>query len=141
MKNKQLCRDVQIRSAILPVYATTGHATTATEVNATGFSRACWIIHVGAMDALAKLEMEVQETTVTSGTFSDLSGAALTDIASTAGKNKIYIIDHPISQSKPFLKIAGTCGTARATVAATCLLYNGSSKKPPTLTVGQLVAL
>jgi len=118
-----LIRRVAIREAIRPIYATTGHATTAVEVNATGYSRALWVVQVGDMDALAVVEMEAQESASSGGTFTDVTSAALTDIASTAGKQKPYFIDHAVSPTKPYLKLAGTCGTARATVAAVCILY------------------
>lgn len=128
---RDLLRHVAVREAIVPIYATTGHATTATEVNATGWSRAMWIINVGAMDAAAVVEMEVQNATATAGTFADVTSAALTDIAS-AGASKIYVIQHAVAPTKPFLKLAGTCGTARAIVSAVCILFgrNGVVRDP-----------
>jgi hypothetical protein len=137
-----LIRNVAIREAIRPIHATTGHATTSVAVDATGWSRALWVIQAGAMDALAVLEMEVQESAASAGAYTDVTSAALTDIASTAGKNKPYFIDHAVTNSKPYLKIAGTCGTARATVSAICILYgrNGIVRDPYS-SAGEIVDL
>ena len=118
-----LIRRIAVREGIRPIYATTGHATTSVVVDATGYSRALWVVQVGDMDALAVVEMEVQESSARAGAYTDVTSAALTDIASTAGKNKPYFIDHAVTYNKPYLKMAGTCGTARATVSAICILY------------------
>lgn len=135
-----IIRRTKVVTAINPIYATTGHATTATEVNATGWSRALWIIQVGAMAATAVVEMEVQASATTSTGFADVTSAALTDISS-AGANKVYLIEHAVSPSKPYLKLAGTCGTARATVAATCVLYEPNGLNRVTIGAGQIVDL
>lgn len=138
---RDLIRRVAVRKAIVPIYATTGHATTATEVNASGYSRALWAINIGAMDAAAVIEMKVQHATATGGTFSDVTSAALTNVTS-AGASKVCLIDHAIDPSYPFLKLKGTCGTARATIGAVVVLYgrNGLLRDPQTDT-GQVVDL
>jgi len=136
----KLIRNVKPVVGINPIYATTGHATTATEVNATGYSRAMWVVSIGAMDAAAIVEVEVQESTTTSGTFADVTSAALTDVTS-AGANKVYLIDHAVTPTKPYLKIAGTCGTARATVAAVCVLYEPNGLARPTHSAGQVISV
>ena len=118
-----LIRNIKIVQAIAPIHATTGHAITATEVYATGWSRAIWIINVGAMDALAVGEVEVQSSASSGGTFTDVTSAALTDFASTAGSAGVYLIEHAVEASYPYLKLAATCGTARAVVGGVCLLY------------------
>ena len=136
-----LIRRVAVRQAIVPIHATTGHATTATEVNATGYSRALWVVDVGAMDAAAVIEMKVQHATATGGTFSDMTSAALTNVTS-AGASKLCLIDHAVNPSYPFLKLKGTCGTARALIGAVVILYgkNGLVRDPQTNT-GQVVDL
>lgn len=137
-----LMRIVKVMKAIAPIYGTTNHATTATEVDARGYSRACWIVSTGAMLATAVLEIEVQSATASGGTFADVTSAALTDVTS-AGAGKVYIIDHAVEVTKPYLKIAGTSKTSRVNVSAVCLLYNGSHLSPGSASsnVGQIVAI
>jgi hypothetical protein len=136
-----LMRITKVMKAIAPIYGTTNHTTTATEVDARGYSRAMWIISTGAMNATAVLEIEVQSATATGGTFADVTSAALVD-ATSASEGKIFIIDHPVSVTKPFLKIAGTSKTARVNVSAVCLLYNGSHKSPSNSSdVAQVIAI
>lgn len=139
--SQDLIRRIGVRQAINPIYATTNHATTATAVDARGYSRALWAISVGAMAATAVIDMEVQNSATLAGTYADVTSAALTDITS-AGANKAFFIDHAVSGSYPFLKLAGTCRTARATVSAICILYgkNGIVRDPYT-TAGQVVDL
>ena len=126
---EQLDRYIKTVQAIVPIHATTGHATTATEVNATGFDRAQFVIYIGAMDATCVVEMDVQQATATGGTFADVTSGSLTNVTS-AGATKLYMIDVPVSGSAPYLKLAGTSGTARCLIAAWCNLYNGSSLYP-----------
>jgi hypothetical protein len=128
---EQLDRVIKTVQAIVPIHATTGHATTATEVNATGFDRAQFVIYIGAMDATCVVEMEAQEATATGGTFTDITSGALTDVTS-AGATKLYMIDVPVSYGAPYLKLAGTSGTARCVIAAWCNLYRGSGNYPKT---------
>ena len=118
-----LIRNVKIVKGIVPIYATTNHATTATEVNALGWSRALWVINIGAMAATAVVTMKVQNSATSSGTLADITSAALTNVTS-AGASKVFLIDHAVSPSYPYLKLKGTCGTARATLGAVCVLYD-----------------
>jgi len=129
---EELIQYGNIATAIVPIYGTTGHALTATAVDATGFSRVCFMIQTGAMQALCKIEMSATESATSTGTYTKISGAELTDIASTAGASKVYIIDVPVSGSKPYLKLRGTCGTARGYASAVAYLYRGSGIQPNT---------
>ena len=128
---EQLDRYIKTVQAIVPIHATTGHATTATEVNAIGFDRAQFIIYIGAMDATCVVEMAVHQASSSGGTFSAITSGELTNVTS-AGATKLYMIDVPVSGSSPYLKLVGTCGTARCLIGATCNLYRGSSTYPKT---------
>jgi len=111
-------------SAVVPIYATTGHATTATAVNGSGYNRAAFILQTGAMDSAAIVEMELTKSATSGGTYTLVSDSTLTDIESTAGASSLFLIDAKVDGDKPYMKLRGTCGTARATVSAICLLYN-----------------
>lgn len=128
---EQLDRYIKTVQAIVPIHATTGHATTATEVNAIGFDRAQFVVYIGAMDAACVVEMDVLQASASGGTFSAITSASLTNVTS-AGASKLYMIDVPVSGSKPYLKLRGTSGTARCTISAICNLYRGSSTYPKT---------
>jgi len=138
--SQDLVRRVAVRVGINPIYATTNHTTTATAVDARGWSRALWVISVGAMAATAVIDMEVQQSNASAGTYADVTSAALVDVTS-AGANEVYLIDHAISGSYPYLKLAGTCRTARATVSAVCVLYGRNGLLRDTATAGQVIDL
>jgi len=139
---EQLIRHVKPAKAIAPIYATTNHATTATVVDGRGFNRAMWVIMTGTMLATAKLTGKIQNSATSSGTYTDVTSAALVDVTST-GASKIFIIDHKINGSYPYLKFKGTSSTSRLYVGGACILYNGSRLKPgdPDTNTAQIVAL
>ena len=140
MAGRDIVREVGVRAGIVPIYATTNHATTASEVNAVGYSRAMWIIQTGAMNATAVLTMKVQNSTASGGTFSDVTSAALVN-ATNASASKVFLIDHAINASYPYLKLKGTSGTARAYVAATVVLYGKNGLVRDTVTAAQVIDL
>ncbi len=113
-----------IVKAVVPIEGTTGHAVTATEVNASGFARCAFLIMTGAMDANCVLECKAQQAATSGGTFANITSAALTNVTS-AGASKVYLIDLPVNESYPYLKLAATCGTAQGVFAALAVLYNG----------------
>lgn len=126
--SEELLSYSNVAKAIVPIYATTGHAVTATAVNATGFDRALFIIQTGAMNATAVLGMGVTNSATTNGTYTLITSASLTNVTS-AGASGVYVIDVPVNGSYPFLKLRGTSSTARSYVSAIALLYRGSSKQ------------
>ena len=129
---EELIQYGNVATAIVPIYGTTGHALTATAVDARGFDRVCFMIQTGAMEALCVIEMEVTQSTASAGSYTLISSSALTDIASTAGASKVYVIDVPVSGTSPYLKLRGTCGTARGYASAVAFKYRGSGIQPNT---------
>ena len=119
---------VKFAKAIVPIHGTTDNATTATVVDASGYNRAAFIIETGAMDALNVFEMEVTQSASSGGTYTLVSDSALTDIESTAGASSLFLIDMAVDSDYPYLKLRGTCGTARGLIAAICCLYNPTGK-------------
>ncbi len=139
---KQLIRQVKPAKAIAPIYATTNDATTATVVDGRGFDRAMWVIMTGTMQATAKLTGKIQHCATSNGTYTDVTSAALVDVTS-AGADKVFVIDHKIDGSYPYLKFKGTSAVSQLYVGGACILYNGSRLKPgdPDTNTAQIVAL
>ena len=105
-------------------------AITATAVDASGgFDRARHVIQLGAFGATSTFDAEVLESAATGGTYTKITGADMTVLAST-GAGKTIIIDVPVNSAKPFQKLRGTAGVSTVALAATCDLYNGSRTLP-----------
>lgn len=112
-----------------------GAAFTATEVDARGYDRVCFLFLSGTMGTGSGISLAVQETTKAGGTYSGrTTTAALTDFG-TLGAGKLFGIDVSVDGSKPFLKLAGTAGTATCYFGAVALLYRGGKMTPPTSSV------
>ena len=125
-------RYVKIVNAIVPVAGTTGHATTASAVDARQYDRVAFIIMTGAMQAASIMEMQATESATSSGTYTVVAGSKLTNITS-AGASKIYLVDVPVASAKPYLKLRGTAGTAGPQQVAACaVLYKGNVINPVT---------
>lgn len=134
----KLSEQVKIVQAVAPTAGSPG-TMTATEVNATGFNRALFAIHVGAMTNTATLDAYVQSATTSGGSFANTASAALTQVIDTGG-GKTYLIDMPVDKARAFLKLIVVTATAAAVNGATALLYEPMAQ-PVTQTAGQTVVL
>ena len=121
----------KIVPSIVPVSSNT--ALTEAEIDCTGFDRVCHIIITGAMATGSTLNYKVQEAAATgmSGA-SDITGAALTEIAAASGASKAYAIDVPVNPAKPIQKAVGVAATDVVLVGAVAVLYEGSGTFPKT---------
>ena len=105
-------------------------AITVTVVDASaGFDRVCHIIQLGAFGATGTFDAEVLESAETGGTYTKITGADMTVLAS-GGAGKTVIIDVPVNSAKPFQKLRGTAGVSTVGLAAIALMYNGSRTLP-----------
>lgn len=128
---EELLAYVKPAIAVLPVSKSEA-AIVATAVDARGYGRAAFLFLTGAMGTGAVVTCSVTESATSGGTYAQQSTtAALTDLESTAGLNKMYAIDVPINSSKPYLKLYGTCATAAVLHGAICLLYRGVNNADP----------
>ncbi len=128
---KQFFSDMTIVPAVVPTAGAVG-SLTATEVNATGWDRACFIIATGAAGVNATLDAKVQESATSGGTFADHSPATDIQLTAATGANKVAAIDLRVNPAKPFLKIVGSVGTTTFANSVICVLYKGTHWNPPT---------
>ena len=123
--------DTKVVQALAACPGTVG-AQTPVEVDATGFRRACFILTLGTASTGGKLDAKVQKSDTTGGTFSDITGAALTQVTKAAGDNKVEIIDVSVPGASVFLNLVVTTSTADFPVGAVCILHQGDGPLPYT---------
>ena len=122
---EELLAYIDAVAAIVPISGSAA-AIVPTAVNASGRDHVCFLISTGAMATGSGLSCRVTESTSATGTFTDVTSAALTTVLAASGGSKVYAIDTKVSNTKPYLKLAGTAGTAAVLHSAVALLYGGS---------------
>ena len=106
-------------------------AFTATEVVATGgYDRIQFVISTGAIAATSTLSCKVQNSVTSGGTLADVASAALAALDS-GDAGKIFVIDVPVSNTRPYYKLAGTAGVSTVALSAVANLYKGTKTGPP----------
>ena len=124
-----LLQNCKVVPAVVPTAGTVA-AMTATVVNATGFSRALFVVATGAAATGATLDAKIQKSSASGGTYSDVTGAALTQVTAAAGASKVYGIDVTVDPAKPFMKVVGAVATDTFANGSVCILYSGSGSYP-----------
>ena len=121
---------VKTVAAIVPAIPESG-AFTATEVDTTGgYDRIQFIVQTGAVSAGSTLTCKVQNAITSGGTLADVTSAALVALDSSDA-SKVFVIDVPVSNSRPFYKLVGTAGVSTVAVSAVANLYKGTKTLPP----------
>lgn len=110
------------------------HSTGAITVSAVdasgGYGRARITMVFGAFGSNAGISLSVTEGVTAGATFTVISGSAAS-LVTGSGANKVLVIDVPVSNAKPFLKVKGTAGTSTVLMGAVADLYNGTRLMPP----------
>lgn len=133
MKHIQNMKTVR---AIDPISLTNTTAT-AVEVDATGFSNARFLFHVGATSAGNMTVCKIQSATSSGGSFSDVSGASLasgtitTTSASTLHAIEVDLTDAGIG---PFLKVVLTEDNTGATLISCACVLSEADNGPSSAT-------
>ncbi len=127
----------KIVNSIVPTAGSTGTAA-AVAIDCTGFDRVCHVITIGAAGGASTFDYRVQESATTGGSYTDITGAALTQVAA-GGASKVYAIDVPVNAAKPFQKAVATVGTATFANAAVAVLYEGSGTYPKTAAIQAII--
>jgi hypothetical protein len=120
MRNTRLTDNIKIVVANIPT--ATGTALASTVVDCTGFARATYVLTTGTAGTGATLDLKITESDASGGSYTDVTSAALVQIADTGG-SKTYIIDCPVKSTMPFQKtvLAAAVGTFAASCSA--ILY------------------
>lgn len=138
MRNTRLPENVKFVVANIPT--ATGTTLASTAVDGTGYARATYVLTTGTAGTGATLDMKITECATSGGSYTDITSAALTQIADTGG-SKTYIIDVPVNSAKPFQKtvLAAAVGTFAASCGA--VLYRRVSSPVASTYATQLVTV
>lgn len=131
MLTEQLTQALSIAAApIHPQSVAVGTAQTG-GVDMSRFRRAIFILDVGAFGASATVDMKLQQSPDNS-TFTDIAGAAITELAAAGGNNRLVSIeirDDELAAGDRYVRALVTVGTA-ATILQ-CLALGGEAVDKP----------
>ena len=131
MITEQLSQALSIAAApIHPQSVSAGTADTG-GVDASKFRRVLFVLDVGAFGASATVDMKLQESADNS-TFTDIAGAAITQLAAAGGNNRLATLEiraGQLSAGKRYVRARVTVGTAATTLQ--CLALGGEAVDKP----------
>lgn len=118
-----------------------GAAIVATKINATGFSRARFILHIASAATTGSLStgFGVWKAATSGATYALVaSAAAVTSGVLSGGANNIVIVDVPTDSANPWLQVSGDFTSATPAHNAIVELYHGVNR-PPTQSENQVI--
>lgn len=139
MRNTRLSDKIKIVNAVVPSAGAAG-TMTAIAVDGTGYDRVMFILTTGAATSGATGTFKITSSAATGGTYTDVSGAALTNLADTDG-SKQFVVDMPVAAAKPFFKVAGTTVTQPIANSTIAILYRGKTYPVATSYAGEAVVI
>jgi len=139
MRNTRLSDKIKIVNAVVPSAGGAG-AMTAIAVDGTGYDRVMFVLSTGTATAGGSGTFKITSSATTGGAYTDVAGAALTDLADTDG-SKQFVVDMPVSASKPFFKVAGTTVAQAIANSTIAILYRGLSYPVATSYAGEAVVI
>lgn len=139
MRNTRLSDKIKIVNAVVPSAGAAG-TMTAIAVDGTGYDRVMFILTTGAATTGATGTFKITSSAATGGTYTDVSGAALTNLADTDG-SKQFVVDMPVAAAKPFFKVAGTTVTQPIANSTIAILYRGKTYPVATSYAGEAVVI
>jgi hypothetical protein len=113
---------------------------TAVAVDGTGYDRVMFVLTTGAATAGGSGTFKITSSATTGGSYTDVSGAALTNLADTDG-SKQFVVDMPVAAAKPFFKVAGTTVTQPIANSTIAILYRGKTYPVATSYAGEAVVI
>lgn len=139
MRNTRLSDKIKIVNAVVPTVGSAG-AMTATVVDGTGYDRCMFVLTTGAATAGATGTFKIQSSATSGGSYADVSGAALTNLADTDG-SKQFVVDMPVDPAKLFMKVVGTTVTQPIANSTIAILYRGLAYPVDTAYAGEAVVI
>ena len=139
MRNTRLSDKIKIVNAVVPTVGSAG-AMTATVVDGTGYDRCMFVLTTGAATAGATGTFKIQSSATSGGSYADVSGAALTNLADTDG-SKQFVVDMPVDPAKLFMKVVGTTVTQPIANSTIAILYRGLAYPVATSYAGEAVVI
>ena len=135
--------DPQKSKIVLAVAPSAGSVATYSPivVDGTGFDRVKFVIATGAAGAgNSTMSFKVQSSATSGGSYADVSGAALTNLADTDG-SKQFVVDMPVNSAKAFMKVVGTTVTQPIANSTIAILYRGLAYPVATSYAGEAVVI
>lgn len=139
MRNTQIADKISIVMAVVPTIGTPG-TMTATAVDGSLFGRCAFVLTTGAATATGTLDLKIQSSATSGGSYADVTSAAIVQIVAASCANKQYMIDIPIDSAHPFMKCVCVTGTAAIVNSIVAILYRGVNP-PATTYATQLIQL
>ena len=139
MRNTRLSDKIKIVNAVVPSAGGAG-AMTAVAVDGTGFDRVMFVLSTGAATAGGSGTFKITSSATTGGDYTDVAGAALTNLADTDG-SKQFVVDMPVAAAKPFFKVAGTTVAQPIANSTIAILYRGKTYPVATSYAGEAVVI
>ena len=139
MRNTRLSDKIKIVNAVVPSAGGAG-AMTAVAVDGTGYDRVMFVLSTGAATAGGSGTFKITSSATTGGAYTDVAGAALTNLADTDG-SKQFVVDMPVAAAKPFFKVAGTTVAQPIANSTIAILYRGKTYPVATSYAGEAVVI
>lgn len=140
MRTTRLPDKIKVVQTVVPT-AGAAAGMTETEVDGSGFSRVLWVVSTGASATGATIDFKIQYATATGGSFSDVTSAVLVQVLAATGASKTFMIDMPVSPTKPFMIPVGVVGTDTFANSGIAILYRGTRYPIDTTYATQLITL
>lgn len=139
MRNTQIADKVSIVMAVIPTVGTPG-TMASTAVDGTAAGRCSFLLTTGAASATGTLDMKIQSSATSGGSYADVTSAAIVQIVAASCANKQYMIDIAVDSAKPFMKAVVVTGTAAIVNSVVAMLYRFVNP-PATTYATQLIQL
>jgi len=139
MRNTRLSDKIKIVNAVVPSAGAAG-AMTAIVVDGTGYDRCMFVLTTGAATAGGSGTFKIQSSATSGGSYADVSGAALANLADTDG-SKQFVVDMPVNSAKAFMKVVGTTVTQPIANSTIAILYRGLAYPVDTAYAGEAVVI
>ena len=139
MRNTRLSDKITIVNAVVPSAGAAG-AMTAIVVDGTGYDRCMFVLTTGAATAGGSGTFKIQSSATSGGSYADVSGAALANLADTDG-SKQFVVDMPVNSAKAFMKVVGTTVTQPIANSTIAILYRGLAYPVDTAYAGEAVVI
>ncbi|MCH7553405.1 MAG: hypothetical protein IIC82_05370 [Chloroflexi bacterium] len=103
---------------------------TSSAIDAQGFTKALFSVHMGTLGSSATVNFKVQDSDASGGSYVDVLSAAIEEQTQggTDASDSVVLLEVDIVPGRPFLKGVLVLGTATSDLGASVLLYNPRSK-------------
>jgi hypothetical protein len=106
---QELTGNSKVIQVIKPQSSST--AVTSAAVDLSGYQEAMIVLSCGTTASTGTLDVKVQSSATTGGTYADITGAVFTQVT-PSNDDAVYVARIRVAPSKPFIKVVATAATA-----------------------------